>query len=73
MLFRSKPIGAYIRKLREERNYSQQYVANCLDMSCNAYMKCENDSTWITLYQVSTLCELYQIDLSYFIETYLNN
>ncbi len=37
-----------IKKIREYRNYTQQYMADCLELSQNAYCKIENGQTKLT-------------------------
>jgi DNA-binding XRE family transcriptional regulator len=38
-----------IKRLREYRNYTQQYMADSLDLSQNAYCKIENGTTKLTI------------------------
>ncbi len=42
-------VGNKIKQLRELRNYTQQYMADRLNMSLTGYGKIERDSTDISL------------------------
>ncbi|WP_183566379.1 helix-turn-helix transcriptional regulator [Mucilaginibacter sp. SP1R1] len=64
-------VGIALRKLRVSHNYSQQYVANYLNISRNAYIDWENTKTHVHIDQLNAICELYNIKLSKFIETYI--
>ena len=64
-------IGIALRKLRLSKSYSQQYVANYLAISRNAYISWESDKTKLTIGQLTKICDLYQIKLSTFIESYI--
>ncbi|MGD1842367.1 MAG: helix-turn-helix domain-containing protein [Thermonemataceae bacterium] len=58
------PIGERIRKHREQRNYSQEYVAEYLGISQNAYSKIEiNQTKSFTLERLIKLAELFEVDL----------
>ncbi|MGN8058745.1 helix-turn-helix domain-containing protein [Pedobacter sp. 22163] len=56
-------IGIEIRKLRVQNHYSQEYVAFYLGITRNAYMKWEKDGVNLNLKQLSTLAELYEIEM----------
>ena len=62
-------LGIALRKMRLSHNYSQQYVANYLNISRNAYIDWENAKTHISIDRLNTLCTLYNVRLSKFIET----
>ena len=58
--------GSIIRKYREMRNYSQEYVAGKMDISQNAYSKIENNITQLTvkhIRQISAILEVSVLDL----------
>jgi len=58
--------GTTIRKFREYRNYSQEYVARKMGISQNAYSKIENNITQLTVNhvkQISQILEVPVIDL----------
>ncbi|HEY9533858.1 MAG TPA: helix-turn-helix transcriptional regulator [Mucilaginibacter sp.] len=61
-----KAIAAVIRKKREERNYTQEYLAYKLNISQNAYSKIELGYTKITverLFQIAEVLEISAADL----------
>ncbi|MBX2949482.1 MAG: helix-turn-helix transcriptional regulator [Crocinitomicaceae bacterium] len=45
---RNNTIGVKIRKIREIKNFSQEYVANKLSVSQSTYSNIENDKTPVT-------------------------
>jgi transcriptional regulator with XRE-family HTH domain len=56
-----KAIAAVIRKKREEKNYTQEYLAYKLNISQNAYSKIELGYTKITverLFQIADVLEV---------------
>jgi transcriptional regulator with XRE-family HTH domain len=58
--------GTIIRKFREMRNYSQEYVAGKMGISQNAYSKIENSITQLTVShvrQISAILEVSMMDL----------
>ncbi len=58
--------GTVIRKFREMRNYSQEYVAGKMGISQNAYSKIENNITQLTVShvrQISAILEVSIMDL----------
>lgn len=63
---RIKQVAANIRKIREHRNYTQEYLAAKLHISQNAYSKIELGYTKITverLFQVSEILETDPVDI----------
>lgn len=52
-----------IRKLREQHNYSQTYLALCLKVSRQMYIKYENGEVEPPVHVIRALCKLY--DVSY--------
>ena len=63
---KTKAIVANIRKIRELRNYTQDYLAAKLKISQNAYSKIELGYSSITLYrliQISDILEVKLVDL----------
>jgi transcriptional regulator with XRE-family HTH domain len=50
-----------IKKLRESRKYSQEYVAEALGISQNAYSKIENEQTKLTTERLSKLAEILEV------------
>jgi transcriptional regulator with XRE-family HTH domain len=64
--FKIKAVAATIRKRRELRNYTQEYLALKLNISQNAYSKIELGYTKITLerlFQIADILEYDVIDL----------
>lgn len=58
--------GTILRKYREMRNYSQEYVAGKMGISQNAYSKIENNITQLTVKhvkQISAILEVSVMDL----------
>ncbi|MCC8424991.1 helix-turn-helix domain-containing protein [Mucilaginibacter sp. UR6-11] len=61
-----KAIAAVIRKKREQKNYTQEYLAYKLDISQNAYSKIELGYTKITverLFQIADVLEVNPTEL----------
>ncbi|RVU01747.1 XRE family transcriptional regulator [Mucilaginibacter limnophilus] len=61
-----KSVAANIRKIREEKNYTQEYLAAKLKISQNAYSKIELGYTKITLerlFQIAEVLETGAIEL----------
>ncbi len=61
-----KSVAANIRKTREDKNYTQEYLAAKLKISQNAYSKIELGYTKITLerlFQIAEVLEIAPIDL----------
>lgn len=61
-----KALAAVIRKRREERNYTQEYLAYKLNISQNAYSKIELGYTKITverLFQIAEVLEMSAVGL----------
>lgn len=57
-----KAIAAVIRKKREERNYTQEYLAYKLNISQNAYSKIELGYTKITVERLFQIAEVLEMD-----------
>ena len=60
-----KSVAANIRKIREHRNYTQEYLAAKLNISQNAYSKIELGYTKITverLFQIAIILEVDPVD-----------
>ena len=54
-------LGRKIKKLRELKNFTQEYMANQLDISQNSYSRIENENVKVTaerLKQIATLLEV---------------
>jgi transcriptional regulator with XRE-family HTH domain len=53
--------GTTIRKFREYRNYSQDYIARKMGISQNAYSKIENNITQLTVNHVKNISQILEI------------
>jgi transcriptional regulator with XRE-family HTH domain len=63
---RVKTVAANIRKIREDKSYTQDYLAIKLAISQNAYSKIELGYTKITverLFQIAQIFEVMPLDL----------
>jgi transcriptional regulator with XRE-family HTH domain len=56
--------GTIIKKYREMRNYSQQYIASQLGISQNAYSKIENNITQLTVRHVKELSRILDVPMA---------
>lgn len=64
-------LGYKIRRIREIKNFSQEYVAQTLGISSKAYSKIENDETKLSvdrLYKLASIFEVKPEDLLHFDE-----
>jgi len=50
-----------IKKIREYRNYTQQYMADSLELSQNAYCKIENGTTKLTIDRLETIANILDV------------
>ncbi len=53
--------GTVIRQYREERNYSQKWVASQMNISQNAYSKIENNLTQLTVHHIKRLSKILEV------------
>lgn len=56
-----------MRILRESRDYSQEYVANVLNINQKTYSNLETGKSKLTLDRMKKLSEFYNVDLEYFL------
>ncbi len=56
-------LGKKLKLLRLQKNYTQDYVAFCLDISQPAYHKIENGKTNINLKRLEELAALYDVSV----------
>lgn len=64
-------IGHKIRRIREIKNYSQEFIAQKLEISPKAYSKIENEETKLSvdrLFQIADILEIKPEDLLNFDE-----
>lgn len=55
--------GTVLRKYREIRNYSQDYVARKMGISQNAYSKIENNITQLTVNHVKLISQVLEVSI----------
>ena len=55
--------GTIIRKYRDLRNYSQDYVARKMGISQNAYSKIENNITQLTVNHVKQISQILEVSI----------
>jgi|SRR5690606_41809810 len=61
-----KAVGNKIRKIRELKGFTQDYMASQLEISQRAYSKLENEEIkldWQRIQKISTILEIEPIDL----------
>ena len=61
--FKIKAVASTIRKRREFRNYTQEYLALKLNISQNAYSKIELGYTKITLERLFQIADILEFDV----------
>jgi len=59
---KTKAVAAKIRKIREGKNYSQDYLAAKLGISQNAYSKIELGYSNITLSRLASISDILEVD-----------
>jgi transcriptional regulator with XRE-family HTH domain len=64
-----KAIAASIRKKRESKNYTQEYLAYKLNISQNAYSKIELGYTKITVERLFQIADVLEISATELLET----
>ena len=57
-------VGEKIKKLRELKNYTQQYVADQLDLSLSGYGKIERNETDISISRLEQIAEVLGVDIN---------
>ncbi len=60
-------IGNFLRRLREEKGYSQEYISEQLEMSQNAYWKLENNQSSIKFRTIEKVAQVFKKDVCQFI------
>lgn len=63
LTIRIKQVAANIRKIREYRNYTQEYLAAKLRISQNAYSKIELGYTRITVDRLFQVADILGVDV----------
>ena len=57
-------VGEKIKKLRELKNYTQQHMAEKLDLSLSGYGKIERNDTDISISKLEKIAEILGVDLA---------
>lgn len=57
-------IGPKIKKIREIKGYSQEYIASKMSITQNSYSKIERGETNLSLNKVMEICSILEIDLN---------
>ncbi|MCC8408299.1 helix-turn-helix transcriptional regulator [Mucilaginibacter sp. UR6-1] len=70
---KTKMVAANIRRLREARNYSQDYVAMKVNISQNAYSKIELGYSKISLDRLFLIADALEVDYTQLIEPSSDN
>ena len=60
---KTREVAANIRKIRQDKNYKQDFLAAKLDMSQNAYSKIELGRSNITLARLIQITEILEVDM----------
>jgi transcriptional regulator with XRE-family HTH domain len=61
-------VGSNIKKLRELRNYTQEYMAEALKITQAGYSKIEKDGTDITFKKLVQIAEILEVKLADILE-----
>lgn len=70
ILFSSGTFGDFLRQLRLERGYSQDTMANMMELSQNSYCLMENGRTRISLEHIQQIAKALDISSSELISSY---
>lgn len=62
-------IGFNIRKIREQKGFSQEYMANTLNISQASYARMENEETKITVERLQKIAEILETSIVDFFNT----
>jgi len=62
-------LGERIKKAREEKNYSQQYLAQQLGISQKAYSKIENSQTNLTVSHLDKIAQVLEMSVNQLLDT----
>jgi len=64
----NKNISCKLKELRNDRSYTQSFVADVLRISQNYYSEIENGKRRLQLHHLPKLTALYGVDAEYFFE-----
>jgi len=62
-----------IKKIREHRNYTQQFMADSLELSQNAYCKIENGTTKLTVDRMEGIAKVLDVPVESILSCENNN
>lgn len=54
-------VGSKIRKIRELKGYSQEYVASQLSLTTKGYSNIENNITKVSIERLASICSIFEI------------
>lgn len=57
-------VGSNIKKIRELRNYTQEYMAKSLDLSLSGYGKIERNESDVSIKRLEELSEILGVDIN---------
>lgn len=69
------PVKENIKLIREQKRYSQLYMANCLKISQSSYNKIENGQSQLSLERFHQICKIFDMTMDelYHFNTYSGN
>ena len=66
-------VGENIKRFRELRGYSQDFMAHKMNITQGSYAKIEKENTKLTLERLQQISEILELDMSSFINTSKQN
>jgi len=66
----STSMGDYIRTLRQQKKYSQYFMANAIDISQNSYCLLENGRTNLNVERIVQIAAVFQLQAEEFFDGY---
>ncbi|MBP6410621.1 MAG: helix-turn-helix transcriptional regulator [Pseudarcicella sp.] len=66
-------LGENIKKYRELKGYSQEFMAHEMNISQSSYAKLENENTKITVERLHKIAELLEIEISALLDSNKKN
>lgn len=64
----SDKIGRHIRSVRESRGYSQEYMAEMLDMVQSSYANLESGKSSMSVDRLLHICDILQLDVHHLLD-----
>lgn len=58
-------VGVKIKKVREDKGLSQEYLANCLDITQSNYCRLEKDDSRLNIPKLMKIAEVLEVSVSY--------